>query len=100
MKGKSDWTDVFVVCGFELYGYLEQQTEKKGTEVETLEVQENFLFNPQKEGKDGKLLRIFFDIAEGAISSLGGYPTVQVYASSVATGKYVWDFISKVNFHS
>lgn len=51
-KGKSDeWSDVFVVSGFELYGYLEDAAKPRDKEDLEAEVQERFPFRSDRDGK-------------------------------------------------
>lgn len=72
-KPQDDWSNVLVVSGFELYGILKQR--KTNT-------QGNYLL---------LLINIYIEV--GIIQSLGGYPIVQVYASSVDKGTHA-DFLS------
>lgn len=81
---KDEWSNVLVASGFEMYGYL---TEGPTTPpVMTGEI-----------GEDGrKVFTYTSDLdKKGIIHALGGYPSVRVYASSLAPGKHIGSFTSQ-----
>jgi len=82
---KDDWSDVFVVSGFEIFGYLSDNNMVEATSGSAGEIM-----------PDGRRKFAYIDNnnRKGIINGLGGYPTVQVYASSLSPGKSVEGFIS------
>jgi len=73
---KDEWGHVLVASGFELYGVLHEYGTPTGNLTNAITY--------QKDVKEKK----------GVIATLGGFPNVEVSASSLSPGKYVENFIS------
>jgi len=101
-----DWSYVLVVSGFEVYGSL-RTAKKPVVEIEGHESDDNVLLElaseddhepttqPKKERQKKTFTYQFDRDTNGIVFYLGGYPKVDVFASSIKEDKKIRDFISR-----
>eukprot|EP01118_Nematostelium_gracile_P016121 TRINITY_DN6606_c0_g1_i1.p1 TRINITY_DN6606_c0_g1~~TRINITY_DN6606_c0_g1_i1.p1 ORF type:complete len:426 (-),score=90.71 TRINITY_DN6606_c0_g1_i1:15-1292(-) len=85
---KDDWSDVLVVSGFEIYGYLNEVNPPSDEDKDSS-------WEPEID-EDGRKRFTYHSESErkGILQYLGGYPNIQVFASSLYPGKFLENFIS------